>query len=86
MRRFRTLPGDFDARCYGLEPIQDQWDDQVKKLRGENQARTIEGLKAEFGVWDFERKLTDFIAIGVVNRRLKGTPYRRAIGTPFWGS
>jgi hypothetical protein len=21
-----------------------------------------------------------------VNRRLKGTPYRRAIGTPFWGS
>jgi len=65
MRRFRTLPGDFDARCYGLEPVQDQWDDQVKKLHGENQARTIEGLKAEFGVWGFERKLADFIAIGV---------------------
>jgi hypothetical protein len=65
MRRFRTLPGDFDARCYGLEPVQDQWEDQVKELHIENQARTIEGLKAEFGMWNFERKMADFIAIGV---------------------
>ena len=26
------------------------------------------------------------ILVNGVNRRLKGTPYRRAIGTPFWGS
>lgn len=66
MRRYRTVPGDFDSRCLGLgDPIPDHWEDQVKALERENWERTLAGLKSEYGEWNFECKLADFIAIGV---------------------
>lgn len=66
MRRFRTLPGDFDSRASGMdEPIPETWDEQVRASHNENMARRGAELVAEYGAWDAERKRADFVAIGV---------------------
>ena len=64
MRRFRTMFGDFDTRCYSLEPPLDSWDEAVKKLHIANQTNAIEGLRYEYGARDLQRKIEDFVAIG----------------------
>ena len=51
MKRYRVLPMDFDARVASLEPIQENWDEEVKRLHEENRKRTIEELKHQFGEW-----------------------------------
>ena len=43
-----------------LEPVQDQWDEKVKKLHIENREKTIKGLAAEFGEWQLEIKVKNF--------------------------
>lgn len=66
MRRYRTIFADFDTRALNLaDPVPDSWEEEVRALHLENRARTHESLRAEFGSWDAERKLADFIAIGV---------------------
>ena len=66
MRRFRTLPGDFDSRAADMDqPIPDGWDEQVRALHVENMARRRAELVAEYGEWAAERKRADFVAIGV---------------------
>lgn len=66
MRRYRTVPGDFDARCHGLDdPIPDHWEERVKTQHRENRVQILAGLQSEFGAGNFDGKLADFIAIGV---------------------
>lgn len=66
MRRFRTVPGDFDSRAADMdEPIPETWDEQVRALHIENMARRRAELVAEYGAWGAERKRADFVAIGV---------------------
>lgn len=66
MRRYRTVFADFDTRALNLaDPIPDSWEEEIRALHLENRARAHASLRAEFGSWDAERKLADFIAIGV---------------------
>lgn len=65
MRRYRTVPGDFDTRCCFLEPPGVGWEEEVRTLHIASQTRIIAGLKHEFGAQDFDRKVADFTAIGV---------------------
>lgn len=66
MRRFRTVPRDFDTRAIGLDrPISEHLEDAVRAQELENRSKTLDALRGEYGHWDFERKLADFIAIGV---------------------
>lgn len=44
-----------------MDPIQEQWDEKVKKLHVHNRGKTIEGLKAQYGESNFEEKLNNFI-------------------------
>jgi len=60
MKRYRVFSFDFDSRAHNLEPVQDQWDEKVKKLHIENREKTIKGLAAEFGEWQLEIKVKNF--------------------------
>jgi hypothetical protein len=64
MKRYRVIVFDFDSRAVTLEPIQEHWEEQVKELHRQNQARTIARLQAEFGEVGFENKLENFKALG----------------------
>jgi hypothetical protein len=64
MKRYRVIVLDFDSRALTLEPIQEHWEEQVKELHRQNQARTIARLQAEFGEVGFENKLENFKALG----------------------
>lgn len=56
MRRFRTVPGDFDSRAADMaEPTSEPWDEQVRALHIENMARRWAKLVAEYGAWGAER-------------------------------
>jgi hypothetical protein len=47
-----------------LEPIQEQWDETVKLLNRKTQENIINGLKLEYGEFNFEQKLVNFKALG----------------------
>ena len=64
MRRFRLLGFDFDARVHSIEPIQDEWEEQVKILHRANRERTLAGLRDEFGSQGFDQKLQNFVDLG----------------------
>lgn len=64
MKRYRILGFDFDSRVRSLDPIPDEWEEQVKVLHRENRSRTIQGLQEEYGVRRFDQKLQNFIDLG----------------------
>lgn len=64
MKRHRVLGFDFDTRVRSLDPIPDEWEEQVKALHRDNRARTIQGLQEEFGIRNFDQKLQNFIDLG----------------------
>lgn len=61
MKRYRIFSFDFDSRAHSLEPVQEQWDEKVKEQHIENQKKTIEGLKRQFGEQNLEIKIQNFI-------------------------
>lgn len=65
MKRFRLLSADFDSRAIILDPIQERWDENIKAQHRANQARTIEGLRREFGEQNFDTKLQNFKDLGI---------------------
>lgn len=65
MKRYRVFGVDFDSRALSLEPMQEQWNEQVKKLHEENRKKTIEGLMYQFGKWASEEKMHNFIDLGI---------------------
>lgn len=64
MKRYRVVSFDFDTRVRTLDPIPEEWDDQVKALHRQNRERTIAGLSLEYGALRFAEKLQNFIDIG----------------------
>jgi hypothetical protein len=64
MKRYRVIVIDFDSRALTLDTIQDHWEDHVKELHRQNQARTIARLRAEYGELGFDAKLENFKALG----------------------
>jgi hypothetical protein len=64
MKRYRLLGADFDSRAITLAPIPDHWEENVKALHRQNQARTVERLRREFGELNFDAKLQNFKDLG----------------------
>lgn len=64
MKRYRVVAFDFDTRARSLDPISDEWEEQVKVMHRQNRERTIAGLKYEHGELRFEEKLQNFIDLG----------------------
>lgn len=61
MKRYRILSFDFDSRVHSFDPVQDHWEDKIKEQHIENQKKVIEGLKAQYGEWNLEQKILNFI-------------------------
>jgi thiamine pyrophosphokinase len=62
MKRYRVLHWDFDTRARTLlDPIREEWDEEVKKLHYENRARTERSLIAQYGEIRVEQKRKNFI-------------------------
>lgn len=63
MKRYRVLPFfDFDTRVRTLvDPIDENWEEQVKAQHYKNRENTRLGLKAEFGEYYSEVKVQNFI-------------------------
>jgi hypothetical protein len=64
MKRYRILSFDFDTRVRSLDPISDEWDEQVKALHRQNRDNTIARLQQEFGIQGFKQKLKNFVDLG----------------------
>ena len=63
MKRYRILSFDFDSRPIMLNNIKDDWDDNVKEQHIQNQQNIIEDLKIEYGEFNFQSKLNNFIEL-----------------------
>lgn len=65
MKRHLAWSMDFDTRAnvLGVE-INDDWEESAKELHRQNKANIISRLSAEFGSYDIDRKVNDFIALG----------------------
>lgn len=61
MKRYRIFSFDFDSRVHNLEPIQEQWDEGIKKQHVENREQTIKGIARQYGKWGLEQKIKNFI-------------------------
>jgi hypothetical protein len=61
VKRYRILSFDFDSRVHSLEPVQETWEDNIKEQHIENKKKVIEGLKAQYGEWNLEQKILNFI-------------------------
>jgi hypothetical protein len=56
---------DFDSRASILShEIQEHWEDGVKALHRANKEQVLAGLKHEFGPWQFDLKLQNFLDLG----------------------
>jgi hypothetical protein len=64
LKRYRLLGFDFDTRVRSLDPIPDEWEEQVKVLHRANRERTLAGLKDEYGSRGFDQKLQNFVDLG----------------------
>lgn len=66
MRRYRVMSGPFDTRAHILVQVIDaEWEPAVQRQWRENQRAVREGLIVQYGIADYERKLADFLALGV---------------------
>lgn len=66
MKRYRVFPFfDFDTRVHTLtEPIQEHWEEHVKALHYKNRENVILRLKDEFGNYNADGKIQNFIDLG----------------------
>ena len=60
MKRYRIFSFDFDSRAHSLEPIQNQWDNDVKEQHIENRKTTIAGLIFQYGERNIDAKVQNF--------------------------
>ncbi|MEU2704573.1 hypothetical protein [Micromonospora aurantiaca (nom. illeg.)] len=64
-KRYRPLLGDFDARVSTLElEIQEDWDKEIKEQWLRNKANIRRQLALEYGEYDFDAKLKNYIEMG----------------------
>lgn len=67
MKRYRPLAYHFDARANQLtQEIVDSWEPQVKDLWLETQRQVKESVIHDYGVAQYERKISDFREQGVI--------------------
>jgi len=66
MKRYRVLAFDFDSRATALKIYQSKGSSSGKaqKQKKANVSRIREGLIAQYGVQEYERKIRDFIDLG----------------------
>ncbi len=60
MKRYRILSFDFDSRSHSLDPVQDHWDENVKKQHEERRERTIRSISEQYGNVNLESKVINF--------------------------
>ncbi len=66
MKRYRVLVYDFDARANILAmDIKPNWENGVKRQWEENKRSIREGLIHYYGAEDYERKIQNFIDLGI---------------------
>lgn len=65
MKRYRVLPFfDFDTRVRTLsDPISDEWEEKIKEQHYENRKQVTDNLIAEFGEFNKDKKIENFIAL-----------------------
>lgn len=61
MKRYRIFRMDFDTRAHLLESAPASWDATVKDAHEIERTRHLEGMKCQFGVWNLEQKIKNFI-------------------------
>ncbi len=61
MKRHRIFSFDLDSRADSFEPVQEQWEEEVKEFHIENQKKTMESLRAQYGEQNIESKIQNFI-------------------------
>ena len=62
MKRYRVFNWDFDTRARTLvNPIREEWDEEVKRLHYENRTKTERGLIAQYGELAAGQKKKNFI-------------------------
>jgi hypothetical protein len=64
-RRHLSYPTDFDTRAYVFEEPGEGWVEEARRLHLESRERAKAGLAHEFGPDRLDRKIEDFVAIGV---------------------
>ncbi len=64
MTRYRVFAFDFDTRARLLEPIREEWEDEIKQQHRNSQAQILQSLQDEYGTRQFEQKLQNFRDIG----------------------
>ena len=65
MKRYRVLNMSFDSRAVILNTvIGEEWEDDVKNLWRGNKQQITEGLIHEFGVYQYEKKVANFVEFG----------------------
>ncbi len=63
-RRHLSWGMDFDSRAMTLaQKVEDTWSPEQQEMHSRNLESARRGLIAEFGEWDIDRKVADFIAI-----------------------
>jgi hypothetical protein len=56
---------DFDTRAFLLsQEIQEHWSEDAKALHHSNRERMLAGLREEYGPWQFEAELQNFLDFG----------------------
>lgn len=64
MKRYRVARFQFDTRAQLLDPVPEHWEASVRESHLTNQRAVLNGLQAEFGSEDGERKVADFKELG----------------------
>jgi hypothetical protein len=65
MKRYRVLAFDFDTRATLLQQkIEESWEPKVKESWERNKRSIEEGVVAEFGCFECQRKIRDFTELG----------------------
>lgn len=65
MKRYRPVIFDFDARAHHLIlEVKEEWESKIKELHLKNKQNIINGLVKEFGEYNSEMKIKNFIDIG----------------------
>jgi len=64
LKRYRLLRFDFDTRACSLDPISDEWEEEVKVQHRAHRERVLAGLRDEYGLRGFDQKLQNFVDLG----------------------
>ena len=65
MKRYRVFSFDYDSRATALRPVNDNWDEDVKKQHEKNRKAILEHLIGQFGEFHSEQKSQNFIDLGL---------------------